>query len=168
MPAVRALRFANLTQPILDQMRESVWTWRSLRNIALEGRQGAVWGPGAAAGSVELKLARSGEVRAALQFWSAPNTCGPDTLRNKRLDVNIARLPETLMAACAGRRVGEIVAPARFHGAVDDQIVSRVTREAWGLALHLKTAYVQPADADLERMLELHHEGLRQHHGREA
>lgn len=161
--AVRDLRFANLTQPILEQMRESRWSWRSLVSIgryaAKKEGQGAEWGPDAAAGSLQIKLSKHHEARIALLFWSDVKICGPDTLRNKVLGISapaVAMLPDTLRIACAGRKVSEVIETTRFHGTMADVEIRRAQLREWGIELHLDLKYIQPTESDIARMIELH------------
>lgn len=166
---VRSLRFANLTPPILRQMRDSAHAWRSLvdmaRNAGNSSGRGTLWMPQADAGCIELRLSKGYEVRAAIKFWSAPNTMGPDQMRNRKLDVSRVRLPEILLAACSGRRVDEIVDGARFHGTFRHECVKRAEHASWGIILHLDMPYVQPTEEDLDQMLEMSRVILKQENG---
>jgi len=168
MEKVRSIRFANLTAPILAQMRTSAWTWLTLADIALtlsvrkyaeDAVKGLQWGPGTDAGHLEMKVNARNEIRVALHFWSARKMYGPSMLRDKKLDLvrpRMETMPETMLAAGAGRRVHEVVDVATLGDGIGMERVGRLEPWKWGLRVHLDTPYVQPSHEDLEIMRGLH------------
>lgn len=166
---VRRLRFANLTPPILQQMRQSPWTWRSLVDIgrSLKEISGqpknppkTKWLPPMEAGSLELRISRRHKVNAELHFWSKPNVCGPDILRNKRLMVHGVRLPETLMAACRGKLVNDVVDPDRVHHVFSSEMVMIAEEKELGITLHLDMPFIQINREDIHCLIEQHEKGI--------
>ena len=151
--AVRALAFGNLTRPVITQMRHPGRVWASLANIATsiaEGRRGGEWGATTPVGGVVVKVNPKLALRSTLRFRNAAGTAiGPDELAGRWLDLAGVSLPETVMAAAAGRTVAAVVDAARLHHALADERVVRVEPKAWGVRIVLDLPLVQPDDDDL-------------------
>lgn len=154
----RVLVFGNLTRPILDQMLQARGSERNaLRHLAQVLREhkmvGGEYACPTSAGSVEIKISPRSELRTALRFRSAPMTYGPDELRNKQLNISWVELPQTVLSATEGRKIGEVVDPSRVHSALQHEIVKRAEQRQGYCVFHLDLKFIQPTEEEYLSLL---------------
>lgn len=154
---VSLLKFAKLTMPVLDQMRRGA-VFRSLADIALRRGEtgildtGGEWGPSVPGGGCRLRINRSGQIRTEI-LLRRNGALGPDQIAGRTFDVCGDALPLSVLTACVGMRIGEIVEPARVNDVVTgDERIRKAESRAWGTRFELDLSWLQPTDHDLREM----------------
>lgn len=159
---VAAMTWSNLTQPLLDELRNSSWTWRSLCDIAIakfhtNGRtEGGGWYPPTKSGTAQIKVNPKGGLRCTLQLQSGPSTTGPNEMNGRDLYIDNVQLPETIMMSIKGRRLDQIVDSDQILTLAPGTTAIRSARKmSMGTKLVLDLPYIQPSADDLSAMRQM-------------
>lgn len=108
----------------------------------------ATWRLGDERASVILSISRRREIRTKLLFRGAPGAMGPDEMLGARLTIHDAVLPDTLLAACIGRRIDEVVDPARMRGLLGEERIRAVIPHFRALRFKLETPIKRPTEEE--------------------